>query len=53
MEFFSGVMVGLIIGVVVMCLMAIIPVEDDDYEMDIEEETKYERWRVLLAWFKK
>ena len=38
MEFFSGVMTGLIIGVVVMCLMAIIPDEDDDYEMDREEE---------------
>lgn len=38
MEFFSGVMIGLIIGVVVMCLMAIIPDEDDDFEMDIEEK---------------
>ena len=38
MEFFSGVMVGLIIGVVVMCLMAIIPDEDDDLEMYVEEK---------------
>lgn len=37
-EFFSGVMVGLIIGIVVMCLMAIIPDEEDDFEIDIEEE---------------
>ena len=43
MEFFSGVMVGLIIGVVVMCLMAIIPDEDDDFEMDIEEEENGEK----------
>lgn len=40
MEFFSGVMVGLIIGVVVMSLMAIIPDDEDEFEMDIEEETK-------------
>lgn len=40
MEFFSGLMTGLIIGVVVMCLMAIIPDEDDDFEMDIKEEEK-------------
>lgn len=40
MEFFSGIMVGLIIGIVVMCLMAIIPDEDNEFEMDIEEEEK-------------
>ena len=38
MEFFSGVMVGLIIGVVVMCLMAIIPDEEDGFEIEVEEE---------------
>lgn len=38
MEFFSGVMVGLIIGVAVMCLMAIIPDEEDDFEIEAEEE---------------
>jgi len=38
MEFFSGVMVGLIIGVAVMCLMAIIPGEEDNSEIEIEEE---------------
>ena len=38
MAFFTGVMVGLIIGVVVMCLMAIIPNEDDDFEIEAEEE---------------
>lgn len=43
MEFFSGVMTGLIIGVVVMCLMAIIPDEDDESEMDIEEEENGEK----------
>ena len=43
MEFFSGVMTGLIIGVVVMCLMAIIPDEGDDFEMDIEEEENGEK----------
>lgn len=43
MGFFSGVMVGLIIGIVVMCLMAIIPDEDDEFEMDIEEEENGEK----------
>ena len=43
MEFFGGVMTGLIIGVVVMCLMAIIPDEDDEFEMDIEEEENGEK----------
>lgn len=40
MEFFSGVMVGLIVGVIIVSLMAIIPEDDDDFEMDIEEEVK-------------
>lgn len=38
MAFFTGVMVGLIIGVAVMCLMAIIPDENEDLEMYVEEK---------------
>ena len=40
MEFFSGILVGLIIGVVMMCLLSVIPDEEDEFEMDIEEEDK-------------
>lgn len=40
MEFFSGILVGLIIGVVMMCLLSVIPNEEDEFEMDIEEKDK-------------
>lgn len=40
MEFFSGLLVGLIIGVIIMCLLQAIPDEDDEFEIDIEEESK-------------
>lgn len=39
MEFFSGILVGLIIGVVIMCLLSIID-DEDDLELDIEEKDK-------------
>ncbi len=39
MEFFSGILLGLIIGVVMMCLLSIID-DEDDLELDIEEEEK-------------
>lgn len=38
MEFFSGVMVGLIIGVIIICILQVIPDEDDEFEIDVEEE---------------
>ncbi len=40
MEFFSGILVGLIIGVVIMCVLAVIPDDEDDLELDIKEEDK-------------
>lgn len=40
MEFFSGIMCGLMIGIILMCILQAIPDEDDEFEMDIEEETK-------------
>lgn len=40
MDFFSGLLVGLIIGVIIICLLQAIPDEDDELEMDIEEENK-------------
>lgn len=40
MAFFSGVLIGLIIGITIMCVLAVIPDDDGEFEMDIEEETK-------------
>ena len=40
MDFFSGIMCGLMIGVILMCILQAIPDEDDEFEMDIEEEVK-------------
>lgn len=37
MEFFSGVMVGLIVGVAIMCFLSIIEDEDLVIEEDLEE----------------
>ena len=42
MDFFSGIMCGLMIGVILMCILQAIPDEDDEFEMDIEEDTKNE-----------
>lgn len=38
MEFFSGMLAGLIIGVIIMCLLQAIPDEDDEFEIDVEEK---------------
>lgn len=38
MDFFSGIMCGLIIGVILMCILQAIPDEDDEFEIDVEEE---------------
>lgn len=38
MDFFSGIMCGLMIGVILMCILQAIPDEDDEFEIDIEEE---------------
>lgn len=38
MDFFSGIMCGLMIGVILMCILQAIPDEDDEFEMDIEEK---------------
>lgn len=38
MEFFSGMLAGLIIGVIIMCILQVIPDEDDEFEIDVEEE---------------
>jgi hypothetical protein len=38
MEFFSGILIGLIIGFTIMCVLAVIPDDEDEFEMDIEEE---------------
>lgn len=38
MEFFSGIMCGLMIGIILMCILQAIPDEDDEFEMDIEEK---------------
>lgn len=40
MEFFSGILIGLIIGLTIMCVLAVIPDDEDEFEMDIEEEEK-------------
>ena len=40
MDFFSGIMCGLMIGVTLMCILQAIPDDDGEFEMDIEEETK-------------
>lgn len=40
MEFFGGVLVGILIGLTIMCVLAVIPDDEDDFEMDIEEEEK-------------
>jgi len=38
MDFFSGIMCGLMIGVTLMCILQAIPDEDDELEMYVEEE---------------
>lgn len=38
MEFFSGILIGLIIGLTIMCVLAVIPDDDGEFEMNIEEE---------------
>lgn len=38
MAFFSGFIIGLMVGVILMCLLAIIEDEDDELEMYVEEE---------------
>lgn len=40
MDFFGGILIGLIIGVILMCILQAIPDDDGEFEMDIEEETK-------------
>ena len=37
MAFFSGFIIGLMVGVILMCLLAIIE-DDDELEMYVEEE---------------
>ena len=38
MAFFSGFIIGLMVGVILMCLLAIIEDNDDELEMYVEEE---------------
>lgn len=38
MAFFSGFIIGLMVGVILMCLLAIIEDDDDELEMYVEEE---------------
>lgn len=40
MAFFSGFIIGLMVGVILMCLLAIIEDDDDELEIDIEGEVK-------------
>lgn len=40
MDFFSGMLIGLIIGFTIMCVLSVIPDDEDEFEMDIEEESK-------------
>lgn len=40
MAFFSGFIIGLMIGVILMCLLAIIEDEDEDLEIELEEVKK-------------
>lgn len=40
MDFIGGIVCGLMIGVTLMCILQAIPDDEDDFEMDIEEETK-------------
>lgn len=40
MEFIGGIVCGLMIGVVLMCILQAIPDDEDEFEMDIEEEEK-------------
>lgn len=40
MEFFSGILVGLIIGITMMWVLPVIPDDDGEFEMNMEEETK-------------
>ena len=37
MAFFSGFIIGLMVGVILMCLLAIIEDEDEDLEIELEE----------------
>lgn len=38
MQFFGGVLVGILIGLTIMCVLAVIPDDEDKIEIDIEEE---------------
>lgn len=38
MAFFSGFIIGLMVGVILMCVLAIIEDDDDELEMYVEEE---------------
>ena len=40
MAFFSGFIIGLMVGVILMCVLAIIEDDDDELEMYVEEEKK-------------
>lgn len=40
MAFFSGFIIGLMVGVILMCLLAIIEDEDEDLEIELEEVKK-------------
>ena len=44
MAFFSGFIIGLMVGVILMCLLAIIEDEDEDEDLEIElEEVKKQK----------
>lgn len=38
MAFFSGFIIGLMVGVILMCLLSIVEDNDDELEMYVEEE---------------
>lgn len=37
MTFLTGILVGLMIGITLMCLLSIIDDEDEEFEIDVEE----------------